>query len=462
MKNFINYLYNNSPVYFQNMLISTYGYSLKKSRYGERFNKELSAFKDRESYTSQKWRDYQTIELRKLLIHAYSTVPYYNETYKKHGFKLTDFNKFDLEDLYKLPFLEKEDFRKYGKTTLLSRKKGKGSFISSSGSTGTPTSTYYSNNFKQTWFAAYESRVRNWAGVNLNMNRGMIGGKQIINKPNALPPYYRFNNAEKQTYFSAYHISESTVHDYVSGIKNNKVEYMVGYALSNYFLADLIVKNKINVPQLKAVLTSSEKLTEEMREVFKKAYGCKTYDSYSGVEACGLISENSEGDFLWSPDTGIAEVIDDRGNISLEGELISTGLLNFDQPLIRYRISDNIKISKSQLTKSGSEMLKIDEVYGRVEDAIITKDGRKIISLYRLFLDIPNLKLAQVIQYTFEEFKINIVVDNSFNLNLIKNIKKRFHERIGYNINLKINLVSDIPKTANGKYRLTISKLKND
>jgi phenylacetate-CoA ligase len=444
------------------MLISTYGYSLKKSRYGERFNKELSAFKDRESYTSQKWRDYQTIELRKLLIHAYSTVPYYHETYKKHGFKLTDFNKFDLEDLYKLPFLEKEDFRKYGKTTLLSRKKGKGSFISSSGSTGTPTSTYYSNNFKQTWFAAYESRVRNWAGVNLNMNRGMIGGKQIINKPNALPPYYRFNNAEKQTYFSAYHISESTVHDYVSGIKNNKVEYMVGYALSNYFLADLIVKNKINVPQLKAVLTSSEKLTEEMREVFKKAYGCKTYDSYSGVEACGLISENSVGDFLWSPDTGIPEVIDDSGNISLEGELISTGLLNFDQPLIRYRISDNIKISKSQLTKSGSEMLKIDEVYGRVEDAIITKDGRKIISLYRLFLDIPNLKLAQVIQYTFEEFKINIVVDNSFNLNLIKNIKKRFHERIGYNINLKINLVSDIPKTANGKYRLTISKLKND
>ena len=127
MKNIINYLYNNSPVYLQNIIISTYGYTLKKSRYGERFNIELSAFRDRESYTSQKWRDYQTIELRKLLIHAFSSVPYYHETYKKHGFKLTDFNKFELEHLYKLPFLEKEDFRKYGKTTLLSRKKGKGS-----------------------------------------------------------------------------------------------------------------------------------------------------------------------------------------------------------------------------------------------------------------------------------------------------------------------------------------------
>ena len=83
MKNFINYLYNNSPVYLQNILISTYGYNLKKSRYGERFKTELLAFKDRESYSSQKWRDFQTVELRKLLIHAYSTVPYYNESYKR-------------------------------------------------------------------------------------------------------------------------------------------------------------------------------------------------------------------------------------------------------------------------------------------------------------------------------------------------------------------------------------------
>ena len=163
--------------------------------------------------------------------------------------------------------MEKEDFRKYGRTTLLSTKKKKGSFISSSGSTGTPTSTYYSDNFKQTWFAAYESRVRNWAGVNLNMNRGMIGGKQIINKPNALPPYYRYNRAENQTYFSAYHISESTVQNYVSGIRNNKVEYMVGYAFSNFQLANLIIEHKIEVPKLRAVLTSSEKLTKEMREI---------------------------------------------------------------------------------------------------------------------------------------------------------------------------------------------------
>ena len=94
MKNFINYLFNNSHVIIQNILLSAYGYNLKKSRYGDRFNIELAAFKERESYTSQKCRDYQTIELRKLLIHAFNTVPYYYEKYKKHGFTHTDFKKF--------------------------------------------------------------------------------------------------------------------------------------------------------------------------------------------------------------------------------------------------------------------------------------------------------------------------------------------------------------------------------
>ena len=46
MKNFISYLYNISPVYIQNILISTYGYNLKKSRYGDRYNIELAAFKE--------------------------------------------------------------------------------------------------------------------------------------------------------------------------------------------------------------------------------------------------------------------------------------------------------------------------------------------------------------------------------------------------------------------------------
>ena len=411
------FLYNNNPVFIQNLLLSFYGYQLKRARYGSHFKKQMKSFKKRETFSVDQWRAYQTIELRKLLIHAFSTVPYYHEKYKKVGFTLSDFANFELEDLKKLPYLEKEDFRKFGKTTLLSTKKKRGNFISSSGSTGTPTSTYYSKNFMQTWYAAYESRVRNWAGVDLNSRRGMIGGQKIINKVDALPPYYRFNFAEKQTYFSAYHISTDTIKSYAKGFIENNIEYMVGYAFSNFQLANLMIENQIKTPKLKAVLTSSEKLTNEMREILSKAYDCKVFDSYSGVEACGLISENMDGEFLFSPDTGIIEILDKNGNdieYGEEGEVISTGLLNFDQPLIRYRIGDRVKTSKNQKTKSGLNLLKIDEISGRVEDYIIGIEGRKIVRFHSLFIDIKGLLMGQVVQEKLNYFTINIVITKNY------------------------------------------------
>lgn len=459
------FLYNNNPVFIQNLLLSFYGYQLKRARYGSHFKKQMKSFKKRETFSVDQWRAYQTIELRKLLIHAFSTVPYYHEKYKKVGFTLSNFGKFELEDLKKLPYLEKEDFRKFGKTTLLSTKKKRGNFISSSGSTGTPTSTYYSKKFMQTWFAVYESRVRNWAGVDLNMKRGMIGGKKIINKVNALPPYYRFNFAEKQTYFSAYHISKHTIKNYVKGLIENKVEYMVGYAFSNFQLANLIIENKIKAPKLKAVLTSSEKLTNEMREILSKAYGCKIFDSYSGVEACGLISENMDGDLLFSLDTGIMEVLDVNGNDinhGEEGEVVSTGLLNFDQPLIRYKIGDRVKISKNQKTKSGLNLLKIDEISGRVEDYIIGIEGRKIVRFHSLFIDIKGLLMGQVVQEKLNYFTINIVITKNYIKSNDLLIINRLKNQISKHIEIKINCVKKIPLNKNGKFQAIISKLKKE
>ena len=52
-----------------------------------------------------------------------------------------------------------------------------------------------------------------------------------------------------------------------------------------------------------------------------------------------------------------------------EGEIYSTGFLNYDQPLIRYRIGDR-KLASDQITMCGRSMMVIDEIAGRVEDII--------------------------------------------------------------------------------------------
>ena len=45
-----------------------------------------------------------------------------------------------------------------------------------------------------------------------------------------------------------------------------------------YFMIHILKK-------MKAIITSSETLTNEMRRTLEKVYDCKVFDSYSGVEA---------------------------------------------------------------------------------------------------------------------------------------------------------------------------------
>lgn len=451
-------IYANIPIVFQNAMITVYGYYWKNRRLGKVFKDNLKKFKLRESFTDIQWLEYQTLELRKLLIHAFKTVPFYSEKYKEAGFSLIDFEKFQLADLTRLPYLEKEDLRKFGKTTLLSTNKKKGVFYSSSGSTGTPISVYFSKEVHQIWNAAYETRVRNWAGVDYMMNRGMIGGRRVLPSAIGKAPYYRYNAAEKQTYFSAYHISAKTVPNYVEGLKRNGVEYLVGYAMSIYILADFILNLKIECPKLVAVLTSSEKLTSQMRTTIEKAFGCKVFDAYSGVEACGLISENSKNELLYSPDTGIMEIVDTSGqqvNPGESGEIIATGLLNFDQPLIRYRIGDRVKVSKDQSTH---EFLKMDEIEGRVEDVIINVDGKRMVRFHDLFTEIPNLKAAQIIQKKIDLIHINLIPDTGFDKSNERVIIKKLQSQLG-NVNVEIEYLKSIPKEKNGKFKAVISNL---
>jgi phenylacetate-CoA ligase len=430
-------------------------------RFGGVFDQELRKFKARENHTEQQWRSYQTTELRRLLAHAFLTVPYYTRIYSKAGFDLKDFECFEIADLKRLPVIEKEDLRVFGRSELLSsQREAGGKFFASSGSTGTPTSILYSHAFHQRWSAAFEARIRHWAGIDRSMPRGMIGGRRVVPGAESPPPYYRHNLFEKQTYFSAYHISPSTAPSYLEGMLRHRVEYMTGYAMSNFLLAKMFEEQSLDAPDLKAVIVSSEKLTPEMRELLDRVYRCRTYDSYSGVEACGLISENPRGELMSSPDVAILELLDDEGNDvdpGEYGELVWTGLLNFDQPLIRYRIGDVVKLSKEQRSETGIEMPIIDEICGRVEDTVVGPDGREMVRFHGVFVDIPYLASAQVIQEELDEIHINVVTEDKFGALEEEAIVRRVRSQLG-DVRVTVDRVQELVRNSAGKVPAVISK----
>lgn len=462
MKKILESLYYKLPLSLQNLAITAFGYKWYKRRFGGIFKQELEECLKRDKYTNTQWKNYQEHKLQDLLLHANKTVPYYKELFAGLGLTDKDLGTFSMERLTDLPFLEKQTFRELGTTALLSSQlEPNGEFLFSSGSTGTPTKTRYSTAMHQRYFAIFERSINNWAGIDYKVPRGVIGGRRIIKEGVSKGPYYRYNSIEKQTYFSAYHISAKTAVNYLEGMIKNRVEYMTGYASANYFLARFIEEAGLKAPKLRAVLTSSEKLTDEMRDTFRRVYGCETFDSYNGVDLCNLISECEHHNLHVVPDVGIVEIIHPDGTPCKPGEtgeIISTGLLNFDQPLIRYRMGDYVKLSTNQHCKCGRGMVVIEEIVGRMEDTIIGPDGREMVRFHGIFINIPSLIEAQVIQNTLTDFEIKMVVSRKPEEEELQLIKKRMNSQLG-EINLDITIVDSIPRNAGGKFKAVISNV---
>lgn len=460
----MNRFYKYLPPSIQNIGISLYGIYWQRRRFGGIFLQEYKDVQERESYSAQQWNDYQTIELRKLLLHAWDTVPFYQEKYKQAGINRSLLERFELNQLTLLPILTKDELRQFGTTTLLSTKpETGGSFYASSGSTGTPTQIMYSTRMHQRWSASFEARIRNWAGVSRFDPRGMIGGRRVLPDAQANPPFHRYNFAEKQTYFSAYHLSKHNTPHYLHALIENQVNYMIGYATSNFLLAKYIDELHLQAPQLKAVITSSEKLTSEMRSIISKVYQCEVYDAYSSVEACCSITESEHHQLLESPDVGIMEYLQpnliDPAPLGEIGAILCTGLLNRNQPLIRYQIGDAVKLATNQTTKCGRNMTVIDEIIGRSEDVITGPDGRQMVRFHGITLGIPKIRQSQIVQYSITEYSVKLILTEPLSANERDLIISRMQSQLG-NVNVNIEEVSSFPLTANGKFKAVISELK--
>lgn len=463
MLNFLEHkIYPRVPYWLQNAGLTFYGIHWYFHRFGGVFSQKVLEFKDREFFKKEQWDEFQEKQLRRLLIQASNNVPYYTQLFRELGLNMDDLENFKLSDLKYIPILEKENLRKFGKNELLSTKRGTGKFISSSGTSGTPVSIFLSPTFHQTWSALMETRVRNWADVTYKKPRGMIGGRKIITTSNYKYPLYRYNAIEKQAYFSSYHISTETVEDYLNGLKKHKAQYLTGYASSIFLLAKLFNEKYGKGPKLQAVIVSSEKLTEEMRLTISQAFSCKVFDSYSGSEACGLISESKEGRLLFSPDSGVLELVDENNNYvenGNPGDAVFTGLHNFDQPLIRYRIGDVLIMDPDQKTYCGREMPVVKEIVGRSDDFLVSRDGRKMIGLFRVFYDIRGLKMGQIIQKSHEDIVFNLLTDSDFDkTNSERILKKRIYDHFG-EIRVQFEYPNEIAKGPRGKIKSIISHI---
>src|SRR5213076_286043 len=140
---------------------------------------------------------------------------------------------------------------------------------------------------------------------------------------------------------------------------------------------------------------------------------------------------------LW-PEVGYVKVVADGENVpdGASGELVCTGLLNADMPLIRYRIGDNGALAA---------------VGERVDDVLFTSDGRRIGRLNPVFkADLP-VSEAQIVQDTLRRVRIRYVPTANFTPEAARTLVERLQQRMG-NVAVVLEPVAEVPRTATGKF----------
>jgi phenylacetate-CoA ligase len=141
------------------------------------------------------------------------------------------------------------------------------------------------------------------------------------------------------------------------------------------------------------------------------------------------------------------------------GEIVCTGLNNLAMPFIRYRTGDTAVPKVGHCTCGRGGAL-VDKITGRLEDVIVTPDGRFLSRLDFVFKELPQILEAQIIQETRSSLRIRVVPREGGLSDADKiRISSNLRERVGDEVRIQFDLVDSIPRLANGKFRYVISKV---
>lgn len=448
-------MYAALPVWGQHAAVTAFGAYWHWARFGPGFSKRVQAFEERERFSKEAWDAWTAAATKALLQHAVTHVPFYRDTWSRDQKQAAEQG-----ELQGIPLLEKEPLRATPTRFLADNIKPRMKWVfHTSGSTGTPIASYYTLSELRDSLAVREVRSARWAGVSFQQPRATFSGRMVEPNPESRGPYHRFNAVERQVYFSAFHLRKETAAQYVLALREHKIAWLTGYAVSWFLLGRLMLELGIKPPPLKAIITTSEKVTQPMRAVMEQAFGCPVFEEYSTVENAVFASECEHRKLHVSPDVGVLEILRPDGSACgarEPGEVVVTRLGHRYQPLVRFRLGDVAEWDGQPCT-CGRSLPVLASVVGRLEDVVTGPDGRQMVRFHGLYIDLPNVIEGQVVQEAVDRMTLRIVGTAAFGEADEKVLLDRVRQRLGPEMKARVERVDHIERTKAGKFKAVIS-----
>ena len=317
-------------------------------------------------------RAWQNERFLKQVQHVWAHMPYYRKKMEEKGVTPDDIKSID--DLYKLPFLSKDDLREcYPYGLLAVPKKDVVRIQSTSGTTGKRVIAFYTQDDIDMWDTCCARAIMAAGGTNEDVCHVCYGYGLFTGGPG-------LNGGSHKVGCMTLPMS--------SGNTDRQLQFMVDLGATilcctpSYasFLAESIIERGLRDKiKLKAGIFGAEAWSEEMRRDIEEKLGIKAYDIYGLTEISGpgVAFECSEQTGMHiNEDNFIAEIIDPKTGEVLpmgsEGELVFTCITKQAFPLMRYRTRD-ICVLSDKPCSCGRTHIKMSKPRGRSDDMLIVK-----------------------------------------------------------------------------------------
>lgn len=450
------------PRFIKKPAKSFYGYIPEYIKQGKIFRDKYSFLEKSQYWSKNKFEEYQMFQIRKLIEHAYSTVPYYTNVFNEYGINPNQIQ--DFMDLKKIPYLTKkiiQDNLKALVSTAYSRSQI--SYITTGGSTGIPMGLYIDKSSASA--IEYAFMYRQWERVGFNVHKI---NKSAILRGN-LPFKGVYEKIGNNLILSSYQLTDKNMIEYVKLLEKFNPDFIQAYPSSINILSDFILDNnlKVRLNNLKAILCGSENIYDFQREKIELAFNVRVYSWYGHTEECCLAGEcEKSNNYHVFSEYGYTELINKNGqDVTGEdeiGEIVATGFNNYVMPFIRYKTMD-LAINTNQVCSCGRNYKLIKKIHGREQEQIITKDKSKIAMTSIIFSQHFNafgkIKMMQLVQNEMGKVLVKIIEKEKLNKADLSEISDKMRKAAYNSIDVEIKIVDNIERTKSGKYKFLIQNV---
>ena len=341
---------------------------------------KMRQFRPRDHWTRQQLESYQADALRSLREYTYAHSPFYQQFHKG----LYEAPLQELPVLTKAIMMEHFDELVTDRAIRLEEAKthmrtltGDARFLgryrvnATSGSSGHPGIFLFNRAEWITVLASF-ARAREWGGIKLDLIHRVKTA--TVASTTAFHMSTRVNATAHSWWMPEIRLAASEpLAMIVQRLNVWQPEVLIAYASMMRILADEQLAGRLQITP-RAVFTSSEVLTQETRRRIVQAWGDRLFNQYAATESGSLAAEcdHHRGMHLME-DLVIVEVVDQDNRPVPPGvygdKLLITVLFNRTQPLIRYELSDSVRLSPDPCP-SGRPFALIDDIQGRVEDVL--------------------------------------------------------------------------------------------